>query len=316
MKILVVILTSGAPELARLCYDSIAAQQQHELECDVIVVVNSLDPGHESAVRRVMLGTRAEIVTTPSNGMPGMGHNSVISLFRERTEYDYLVPMDGDDFLYPCAFHQLEKLLQSAPHCIGLQTLDNLTREDSTTRWLALERGWKLLSWFDDQENWWRRFSIPNPFQTPPEQWVAPARPVIISREALNFIPEAPYAEDMPYLEDLVCFLKICEAYYPHPQEFRLVFTSNTYIYLTNDMYTGRASKKKIDYQFVRERFSHHVEGRFPYMKQWQLGALPHANVTNPEWFRTADKIAFANRMTKILDGLGDLPVPAALGQA
>ena len=50
-----------------------------------------------------------EIIQTVSNGKPGMGHNSVINLFKHRLQYDYMLLLDGDDFLYPSALEQLSK---------------------------------------------------------------------------------------------------------------------------------------------------------------------------------------------------------------
>ena len=38
-----------------------------------------------------------------------MGHNSLINLFNNRPIYDYMLMIDGDDFLYPYALNQLQK---------------------------------------------------------------------------------------------------------------------------------------------------------------------------------------------------------------
>ena len=41
-----------------------------------------------------------------------MGHNSLINLFKNRPIYDYMLMIDGDDFLYPYALNQLQKCFQ------------------------------------------------------------------------------------------------------------------------------------------------------------------------------------------------------------
>ena len=49
-----------------------------------------------------------------------MGHNSCINLFKNRKQYDYLIHIDGDDFLYPYAFHQLYKALIKTKKMINI----------------------------------------------------------------------------------------------------------------------------------------------------------------------------------------------------
>ena len=57
-----------------------------------------------------------------------MGHNSVIKLFKNRIQYDYMLLLDGDDFLYPSALEQLEKCFKIHTHIdmISLKSTDKL----------------------------------------------------------------------------------------------------------------------------------------------------------------------------------------------
>ena len=87
-------------------------QKNHNLDYDVIIVVNSLNSDYYSDVCKEFSDYDVEIVETESNGKPGKGHNSLFSVFYERYDYDYMISLDGDDFLYPYALHQLEKCLK------------------------------------------------------------------------------------------------------------------------------------------------------------------------------------------------------------
>ena len=40
----------------------------------------------------------------------GKGHNSLFEIFRQKTNFDYLIFIDGDDFLYPYALYQLQNV--------------------------------------------------------------------------------------------------------------------------------------------------------------------------------------------------------------
>ena len=47
-----------------------------------------------------------------------MGHNSLINIFKNNDYFDYLLPIDGDDFLYPFSLHQLNKILIHKPDIV------------------------------------------------------------------------------------------------------------------------------------------------------------------------------------------------------
>ena len=302
MSFLISILTSSNPELARLCYDSVTGQQRHDWDYHVLVDVNSRNPEHEGNIRNVLSGTNAEIVVTDSNGRPGKGHNSLIQLFRERLEFDYLVLIDGDDFLYPTAFHQLSKYLPASPQCLAVQTNDSLTREKREVRHANLGNDWQLVSWFDDCENWWSTHRMKNPFTEHIRVCATPARPILLHRSALAHLPRTAYGEEFRLYDDMIFFLNACEAWYRRPTEFRLFFTSNTYIYLHNDMNPASMSNATVDYDAEHSHFMKATQSGFESIRRWQLNELPHIQISNPEGFGSAEKIAFAKLQTEALD--------------
>jgi hypothetical protein len=307
MRVLVTVLTSSKPALARLAYDSIVGQIETDWEFDVAVVVNSRRPEHHGAIVAAFAdapppprGTLS-IVETESNGWPGRGHNSLLALFRAHPEYDYLVPLDGDDAFYPITFHQLQKFLPLSPHVVAIQANDKIARGPILSRHFRIEKDWALLSWFEDQENWWRIYALRNPFVEPMQTCGTPARPVLLHRAVLEWLPPEPYGEDLALFDDMVFFLHACEAWYKD-KAFRLFFTSNTYLYVHNDMNADSATYAGVDYP-REERLIRALPG-FEEIRRWQMGELPHARISNPARFGTAEKIRFVHGWTRAIDRL------------
>ena len=110
-KFLITLLTSYNEYILLNTYNSIKNQVEHNIDYEIVIIVNTLNPTYYYEVCNKFKNINVEIVKTESNGKPGMGHNSVINYFKENPQYDYLIPIDGDDFLYPQALHQLSKIL-------------------------------------------------------------------------------------------------------------------------------------------------------------------------------------------------------------
>lgn len=89
-KFLVGILTTRDAEKAKRCIDSVNSNS-----VDIVVIVNSPDPEYLKKVEESCAGHT--IIQTECNGTPGKGKNSVLQYFVD-SEYDYLLPIDGDDF--------------------------------------------------------------------------------------------------------------------------------------------------------------------------------------------------------------------------
>jgi len=103
------ILTSSNEKLLQISYYSAKHQCGHNIDYTIFIIVNSTDNTYYNRVKETFKLEDVIIIKTNSNGKPGMGHNSVINVFRNHKAYDYMLLLDGDDFLYPCALHQLSK---------------------------------------------------------------------------------------------------------------------------------------------------------------------------------------------------------------
>jgi len=98
------------------CVNSIRDQEEHPFEWDVKVVCNTNDDAYHKTIDDII--SEHEVIRTESNGGNGMGHNSVLQLFRDRYRdegYTHLIMIDADDLLYPCAFEVISDILMLAP---------------------------------------------------------------------------------------------------------------------------------------------------------------------------------------------------------
>ena len=127
-KFVLFILTSSNENLLKVTYNSAINQKDHNLNYNIIIVVNTLDVTYYKKVKEEFKNINVEIIQTYSNGKPGMGHNSCIELFKIRKQYEYMLLLDGDDFLYPYALNQLSKCFEKESHLdmLYLKSTDKL----------------------------------------------------------------------------------------------------------------------------------------------------------------------------------------------
>lgn len=126
-KILSVVLTSENVNACRRAVDSFP---EH---ADVCVMCNSQNIKHFSELRHS--GITVPIYYSKSNGTPGCGKQSVYDLFLS-SDYDYLIQIDGDDFLYPTGYELIEKyILDNKPDVLGLLNEDIMVDENLFTSW-------------------------------------------------------------------------------------------------------------------------------------------------------------------------------------
>ena len=104
-KLLTAILTSeDLPRLER-CIKSL---MQSEPDC--LVVCNSTNSQFQIDAEKLCAKFPVKFVNTESNGKLGKGKNAVLEQFN-KTDYDYLFQVDGDDFVYPGAIKKVNDII-------------------------------------------------------------------------------------------------------------------------------------------------------------------------------------------------------------
>jgi GT2 family glycosyltransferase len=117
MKTLVAILTSGQLEKLQRCIDSALLQA---MPSDVVVIINTINSQYENLASLLAEKNGINYVITESNGSPGKGKNALVNYFLS-TDYTHVIPIDGDDYIYPGAISKLEELtISSGSDVLGL----------------------------------------------------------------------------------------------------------------------------------------------------------------------------------------------------
>lgn len=281
MRLLISILTSSKPDLARLCYDSVISQK-NPLNTDIVVIVNTTNPHHLEDIRQVMpLDTN--IQETESNGRPGKGHNSVLLYFQQHPEYDYVVMVDGDDFLYPRALKRLEHYLRYEPDILFIAFHDILQSElcpkDSNIPFVTF-RNKCCLSYNVEAltlGEWQRVKGTINPFHNDINHMNTYARPFVFSRKSLEY--DIYYDENMALYDDFIVFLKAFEL--SNLNKLNIFAAVDTNLYLYNSTSLDAATKRYFSEENTTNRtkeneyYQDSIKNRFLTLKRWELTKFP-----------------------------------------
>lgn len=106
---------------------------------NILICVNSRNAAYEYDVRESEICNKHTIISTPSDGSPGTGKNSILEYFCT-TDYDRLLMIDGDDFYLPGGHDLLVQTLSDNPDIdvLGLQG-EVLLLKDSCSYWKDLD---------------------------------------------------------------------------------------------------------------------------------------------------------------------------------
>ena len=241
MKLLITLLTSSDVDTLLASVKSIEGQLETSLDYTLIIVVNTLNDSYPQTVFNAING-RYEVVRTPSNGSPGKGHNSVINLFYSRKEYDYLLPIDGDDFLYPYALNRLENYLNYKPDVLALPYHDILNKKYGNTSLSYPIKDRCYLHFTNCLKNmidmWVKQ--KPSPFERVIYQCNTPFRLLLLSRKGLGL--ELEYSEDLKLFDDFHVALQIIEAS-KLSKEYNVFGLIDNDIYIYNQLKEGSTNR-------------------------------------------------------------------------
>ena len=176
-----------------------------------------------------------KIIRTESNGKPGKGYNSLFKFFKTHNKYDYLITMDGDDFLYPEALYRINIIIDKySPDIINLAgntwiTNENITFDKET------DTSFKFSCNYNFEE-----FRVTNFSKDYNNILATPSRAILISRKVTQFY-NTIHVDDMNSYSDYKIFLISYKEYYNN--RLNVVFLSDPYIYLWNNTNSNSNSK-------------------------------------------------------------------------
>ena len=279
-KFILFILTSSNEKLLKISYNSAINQKNHNLDYSIIIVVNSLDVTYFKKVKIEFENIDVEIIQTPSNGKPGMGHNSCIELFKIRKQYEYMLLLDGDDFLYPYALNQLSKCFEQESHLdmIYLKSTDKLkyNNEDNDIFDITLNNNFiitsklyvehKLYPWNKDH------MYISNCFKN---SLCTPIRLFLLNRNIFNYHTSELFHNECELYDDYLTFLYFIK--YSLNSNLKCFIIPGKFIYLYNSININSIthnndSNDMIYYDKIKDNFLDCYEFL---TEDWNLTKLP-----------------------------------------
>ena len=305
-KFLITLLTSSNEKLLKLSYESVINQKNHNLDYNVIIVVNSLDGDYYKDVCEEFSHDDVEIVETESNGKPGKGHNSLFEIFRNHKQYDYLIPVDGDDFLYPFALHQISKMLmEHESDILVLQGNDLITwyNDSTSSSDIYLHDCFYLIKQHEYPSNKWdtnKELVNINPFTE--GKFITPIRTILCSRKILNLGIEKYYCENCFILDDYLFYLHFLQFYVRN--QLKLYIINSNHIYLYNDLNINSVHniyKLDNDYNMIKEYQSQFIDLCNHFKASWNNLELPFIYILGP-FKETYENYKVNGNVIEILD--------------
>jgi hypothetical protein len=294
-KLLITILTSSDYNLFVRCYNSAKNQQeQTSFEVYIKIVINTLNDKYTKSVIDYCTKNNIDYIRTLSNGKPGKGHNSCLDVFK-KSKCDFMLMVDGDDMLYPCAISQLSKFIKKQPDLdiLHLMLNDKIHYENYdkyTCRNIKLK--YKLISSFNENRNWWLYNKTTNPIEEKIYNAKTPSRLLFMSKNIFKTTTPIRYCEDMKLYDDMICFFSIYEA--ELKKELKTYVISENNIYLYNALNSSSASYIFKDRENEEKIFKQKVKiYKNAIRDNWQIRKLPFMKVDGPENFSIQNKIDF-----------------------
>jgi len=305
-KYLLSLLTSGKIEFLKESYRSIVQQKDTILNYDIIIIVNTLNDDYYKEVIDTMCACK--IIRTESNGYPGKGHNSVLKYFRQHPEYDYIITLDGDDFLYPYALHKLEKYLHPPynPDILLLPFSDMLVSKYGGNK-LSYPIDNKCYLYYNIKElnNMDSVVKKNNPFTNNIDNVNTPGRLIFLSRKALDM--NLKYDETLKWYDDLYPFLQLLE--YNTISTYYNIYLLDIYdFYLYNNINNMSATSQfnmNKEQNFITENrlFKKSIKHKFLSIRDWDLTTIPVLkNNYDIQSFTIIDKIKWCKELIKLFD--------------
>jgi len=287
-KFLITILSSSNEKLLKLVYETIVNQNNHNLNYTIVIVVNSINPIYYSNVCKEFENINVEIIQTQSNGKPGMGHNSVFKIFHSKNTYDYLINIDGDDFLYPYALHQLSKCFDNNtnPDCICIYGNDTIRDYNSPfdksdiylSNHFYLRMGYNIPKQFSESD------LLKNPFTYDITKGVQTIiRFIMCSRKFVNSnLNNDLYCEKCYILDDYRFYLNFIDNILTKNMNGLIINSDHIYLYNNinhNSVSKVNHSKFTSDYKEIINYLDDFIHLKF-LIEDWNLSFINYEHLT------------------------------------
>lgn len=242
MKYLITILCSNKLEFLKLSYNS-AVNQISFTNYDIYIVINTLDEIFYNNVVNYFNNDfiknnskLKKIIRTQSNGNPGKGHNSCIEIFKNEKNYDYLILLDGDDFLYPVSLYKINNLFEKTN--FDILTLSGNTKLNKTESMNNNNNDYNInINFKFDELN-----NISNISKDFNNILATPYRLICLNKKILEKY-DTLYDENMKIYDDYLYFLIIHNLSLSNKNEYNILNISDKHLYCYNNFNNISVSK-------------------------------------------------------------------------
>jgi len=301
-KVLVTLLTSSKLHFLKIAIECFEKQLPNNLDVKLIIVVNTLKEDYYQKVKNEI--KEYKVVRTESNGRPGKGHNSLFKVFQNETDCDYLVPVDGDDFLFPPALRRIEQYIKYKPDALIFPYCDSINTEypDNNISFPIKQKFYLFHRHFLARETIRELWLETNrsPFDKGIGKTNAGGRLCLISRKALKL--NLHYGEDMKLYDDVHPFLQLFEAA-TIKKDYNIFLINDCDIYLYNKLNDAAASVnyKIEDRKAEQENFSKATKNKFLSIRNWRLDKVFNFLECDDD-FTITDKVNFCKQLSDKLN--------------
>lgn len=281
IKYVFFILTSINEKLLKVTYETVLHQKNHNIDYNIIIVVNSINPNYYHDVCQEFKNIDVEIIETKSNGKPGAGHNSLIRLFHTKKQYDYMMMIDGDDFIYPYTLQRIQECFKKQQNIdmLVLKSTDKLkyiNQNDTDLFNIYLNHNfmieskiyvdYKLYPWNNQHMNLSNMYT---------NSLCTPLRLFLLSRNIFNFITEPLFHEECTLYDDYLLFLYFIQL--SQNKNINTFIIPGKYIYIYNSINNNSQTHNTtnndlIHYNKLKDKFKTSCDFLGP---NWDLTLLP-----------------------------------------
>lgn len=270
-----------------------------------LIVVNTTNDEYYIKVSE-HFSNKISVVRTKSNGRPGMGHNSLIDIFTDSTNFDYLIPIDGDDMFYPYALKRITTYLNYNPDILFLP-FNDIIGNDYPGNTLSVPINGQIYlnynNFVNSMREQWYSGKI-NPFTNKIDACNTPGRLILLSRKSLEV--GIKYDENLKWYDDFIVFLKSFETFNLR-KDYNIFMLEDMEIYLYNRLNEESVSDKfKINYEdnVISERFNFEksIKNNFLSIRSWDLKKIVFLKLDDEDNFKVKDKIEYVENIIKSLD--------------
>nr|QFG75114.1 MAG: hypothetical protein [Megaviridae environmental sample] len=297
VNLLVSILTSGQLHYLKECVKSVQNQLGTKLQYSIHINVNSTNEDYYDEVKTTF--PDMYVFKTESNGKPGKGHNSNLAHFKKQKKYTLLLPLDGDDFLYPYALKRLEYYLAYNPDVLILPYNDMLNDKypDNCLSAVIDDKCYFNYNNFVDnmRDNWLNQKK--NPLTNNINTTNTGGRLFLISKRGLKINLE--YTETLGIYDDTVPFLQILE-YYNLYNDLNIYILEDVDMYLYNKINQGSVTHvfdPQKDTSPEETNFREAVKHKFLSIRDFKIAQFKFLKTDPLPEFSAIDKFNFARRL-------------------